>query len=395
MPKGNLLNVEFLSLCTVTFLALCNVAVFYNFHLYLQRLGFHGKEAGFLIGLYSLTAMVLYLSASKHITLNNAFTCMLIGIFMVAGCGVAYLFAESFRSLAIVRIANGAGIFLVMASSMVVLISIIPPKKTGLAFSLYSVAMLLPFSIMPAVSELVLPYTDTPTKVYMATASILLPAAGVLSFIRNRIGNRLTDPSIEKDETVGRGGEKKNLFRKPVISILLVNAIYFTIFAALFFLFEGLAVQRGFKNPGFFFTAQMGVMIAIRLVGGQIFDTFSKVALVTMALLLTGVGFGLLWLISDVAWILPIAAVFGLGMGLCAPPLNSLMYLVTRPQYRGYNANMMMLSVHFGNFMGPFVGAWIIDAGGYDTFLASAILISVGAAGFFLIANPSTYIGHT
>ena len=394
MPEDNLFNFEFITVCTVTFLALCNVAVFYNFHLYLQGLGFSGKESGFLIGLYSLTAMALYLTISKHISLNNAFTCMLIGIFMVAGCGVAYLFAKCYWALVIVRIVNGAGIFLVMASAIVVFVAIIPPKKTGLAFSLYSVAMLLPYSIMPAVSELVLPFTDTPTKIYLATAGLLLPAAGFLSLVRSRIGNRLSDQDIEKSQTIERGGEIKNLFRKPVLSILLVNSVYFTIFASLFFLFEGLAVQRGINNPGFFFTTQMGVMIVIRLVGGQIFDKFSKVALVTIAFTITGAGFGLLWLIADPAWIFPIAAVFGLGMGLCVPPLNSLMYLVTRPQYRGYNANMMMLAVHFGNFMGPFVGAWIIDAGGYDQFLSSAILISVGAAGFFSIANPAKTIGH-
>ena len=133
----------------------------------------------------------------------------------------------------------------------------------------------------------------------------------------------------------------------------------------------------------------MGVMVAIRLFGGRIFDALSKVALVTIALLATGTGFGLLLLIPVTTWFFPIAVVFGLGMGLCVPPLNSLMYLVTSPEYRGYNANMMMLSVHFGTFMGPFVGAWIIDAWGYDRFLVFAVIMTLGAAIFFLIANPA------
>ena len=392
MSKNTLFNFGFLSLCMVAFLALCNVASFYNLHVYLQRLGFNGKEAGFLIGLYSLTAMVLYLFASKHITLKNAFTCMCAGVLIVASCGITYLFAKDFLSLAILRIANGAGIFLLMASVMVTLISIIPPQNTGLAFSIYSVALLLPYSIMPAVSELVLPFTDTPTKIYMTTAILLLPAIGILSNLRNRIENQSPNSIIKKGETPRLGGERKNLCQKPVISILLVNGVYFIIFSALFFLFKGFALQRGIKNPGFFFTVQMGVMVAIRLVGGQLFDRISKLTLVVTAMLLTGVGFWLLWIVIDTAWIPLIAAVFGLGMGLCVPPLNSLMYLVSHPQYRGYNANMMMLSIHFGTFMGPFFGAWIIDAGGYDWFLFSAILITVSAAGFFLIVNPEKYV---
>ncbi len=132
-----------------------------------------------------------------------------------------------------------------------------------------------------------------------------------------------------------------------------INGAYFTIFSGLFFLFEGFGIERGVKNPGFFFTIQMGVMIVIRLFGGGIFDKFSKVALVAIALLITGAGFILL-LCLEASWILPISTVFGIGMGLCVPPLNSLMYLVTRPQYRGYNASMMMLSIHFSTFMGRF-----------------------------------------
>jgi len=180
-----------------------------------------------------------------------------------------------------------------------------------------------------------------------------------------------------------------------VASILLVNAVYFTLFSSLFYLFQGLAVERGIKSPGFFFTVQMGVMVVIRLLCGRIFDKFSKVALVTIALLITGAGFGLLRVVSDPTWLLPIAVVFGLGMGLCVPALNSLMYLVTTPQSRGYNANMMMLALHLGSFTGPFAGAWIIDFGGYDQFLSLALCVTVSAAAFFLVVNPRKGTGQS
>lgn len=389
MPKDNLLNFEFLSLCFITFLAICNVSVFYNFHLYLRTIGLSGKEAGFIIGLYSFSAMVLYITASRHICLKNSLCCMLTGMLIVVGCGAAYLFTENFWSLAIVRIANGAGMFFVMASCMVRLVAIIPPAKAGLAFSLYSVALLLPYSIMPAVSEMVMPLTEKPTIIYMLTAGLLLPAAILVLRMRARVSNIFQVLERKSGEIFCKNFKKKNLLQKSVLSILLINTVYFTIFSALFYLFEGFAVERGIKNPGFFFTAQMGVMVVIRLLGGRIFDKFSKVALVTIALIITGAGFGLLRVLSDTMWILPIAVVFGLGMGLCVPALNSLMYLVTSPQFRGYNANMMMLALHLGSFMGPFAGAWLIDFGGYNQFLSFAIGVSVSAAVFFLAMNPA------
>ncbi len=197
MPEKNLFSFEFISLCTISFLALCNVAAFYNFHLYLQHIGILGKEAGFIIGIYSLTAMIL-LFASRHLRLKRSFSLMLAGIFIVAASGVAYLFADRFWLLVIVRIANGAGMFLIMGSCMVLLIAMIPSNKTGLAFSLYSVALLSPYSIMPAVSEMVLPLTGSPTKIYFATTALLLPAIGFLPIIRGRMVLQIHPPDRKR-----------------------------------------------------------------------------------------------------------------------------------------------------------------------------------------------------
>ena len=365
------------------------MSVFYNFHLYLQSIGISGKDAGFLIGLYSLSAMVLYVTASQFIRLNKAISCMLAGILLVVGCGVSYLFAEQFWALVVVRIINGIGMFLVMASCMVMLVAIIPQKKSGLAFSLYSVALLLPYSLMPAVSEMLMPLIHNPTKLYTLTACLLVPAGILVMSLRTRIRNRFLDQEKKSAGLLCKNAERKNLLRKPILAILLVNAIYFIIFSSLFYLFAGFAVAKGMKNPGFFFTTQMGIMIAIRLLGGRIFDTVSKVVLVAIAFVITGAGFMLLAVMPNQTWLLPIAVLFGLGMGLCVPPLNSLMYLNTSPQFRGYNANMMMLVLHVGSFMGSFFGSWVIDSGGYNQFLTLAAVMAMGAAGFFLIVNPA------
>jgi predicted MFS family arabinose efflux permease len=336
--------------------------------------------------------MALYLTVSRYVRIGNAFTGMLTGIFIVAACGAAYLFFDNFWSLGLIRIVSGIGMFLVMASCMVVFVSIIPPEKTGSAFSLYSVAMLTPYSIMPAISEMIGVSLGAPVRLYAITAALLLPAGVFILIMKRRRGSCTAEPSMKSVETASKTGVWKNIYQKPVLCILLVNGVYFTLFSSLFFLFEGLGVQRGMNNPGFFFTTQMGVMIIIRLLGGRIFDVFSKITLVVTALLVTGAGFLLLLLIHDAFWLFPIAVLFGLGMGLCVPPLNSLMYLVSEPQYKGYNANMMMLSIHFGTFMGPFAGACLIDAGGYDLLLMTAAVLTVCTAVLFIKVDPSCQV---
>jgi predicted MFS family arabinose efflux permease len=50
---------------------------------------------------------------------------------------------------------------------------------------------------------------------------------------------------------------------------------------------------------------------------------------------------------------------------------------------------MMMLSVHIGTFLGPFVGAWTIDAVGYRGCWTTAALLTAAAAAGFVAASPA------
>lgn len=311
---------------------------------------------------------------------------------MVVGCGIAYTFAVELWSLALVRMVHGAGIFLIIASCMVVLVSIIPAEKTGFSFSIYSIALLAPYSIMPAVTEILRPFIKSPTTLYMVIGFLLVPAVILIPFIQpdRKIVSRST--KIKEMDPPHLCASKRNLLRKPVLTILLINSVYFTLFSGLFFLFEGFAIKRGLSNPGFFFTVQMGVMIVLRLVGGGIFDTFSKVVLVILSLMITGAGFFFLYIMPTTEWIMAIAVIFGIGMGLCIPPLNSLMYLVSQPESRGYNANMMMFTLNFGTFAGPFMGSLLIDAGGYDLFLLFSVLMTICGTGFLIVVNPAKEI---
>ena len=392
MNNNSLMNSRFLALCGLTFLTICNTAVFYNFHEYLLGLDFKAGRAGFLIGLYSLSSMLFYAAASQRITTQNAFRTIIAGMLMIAGCAVAYRLTESYWMLSLVRIAGGIGSFCIMASSMVVLVGIIPQGKSGTAFSLYSVALLAPYSVMPAFAEVVKPWIDSPTMLYMLTGCLFIPAMA-LAYIACPEKRLLIKPSQqEKRNTAAARERRENLFRTPVLILLFTNCIYFMLFSSLFYLYEGYAIKKGIANPGYFFTIQMGVMVAIRFFGSYIFDRFSKPLLVTVSLIITSLCFVMLYSLPSPGWIYPVAIAFGLGMGLCVPPLNSLMYLVSDPQWQGYNVNMMMLTVHLGFFTGPFIGSPVIEAGGYTLFLLGAALLTLCGAVLFFKFNPVKHL---
>ena len=178
MKRKTLWNNDFLALCCITFLALCNTAVYFNLHPYLMDLGVTPRGAGFLIGIYSLSSMFFYAFAGHWITNRNCYRCMCLGLLILCACGNSYLFVTESLLIGLIRFGSGFGLFLAMASVMVVLVQLIPPEKTGIGFSVFSVAMLMPYSLMPAITEIASPLIERPPQMYAAAALLLLPAAG-------------------------------------------------------------------------------------------------------------------------------------------------------------------------------------------------------------------------
>ncbi|WP_152421431.1 MFS transporter [Desulfocurvibacter africanus] len=385
-PGGQpLASFAFLALCAVVFLALCSMTVFYSLHVYLGTLGIGGTQAGLLVGVYSLSALLCYAGFSARIGLHNAFACMASGLAILLACNWSYLIVQEFWPLLMLRVAGGVGIFLLLASAMVVLVAIIPPGRSGQAFSLYSVALLTPYAVMPALSDLILPHLPSQAWLYALSSLILLPAVALLPALRRRTRGLLIAPAVKR---AGVTGWVAALPRGPVLLLLLVNCSYFINFAAIFFLFKGLALERAYPHPGLFFTVQMAVMVAIRLLAGRLFDTQPASRLVCGAFVCTAAAFLLLLLTHSHEAVLPIAGLFGLGMGFAVPPLNSLVYRISAPDRRPYNANMMMLSINLGTFLGPFAGSWAVEQAGYTGFLSAEAALSALTAVLFLALNP-------
>src|SRR5271157_5472024 len=382
-----LLTFEFVGLCLVAFLAICNVSVFYNLFNYLQTLGIPAGLRGLVIGTYSLTAMVLYLVASPFLNTANAPRTMLLGMVMMVASGFAYFFVHSFSGLLALRMLNGAGQFCTSGGAMALFVSVIPPEKSGQAFGLYSVAILLAYAGVPALMDTLTPFIPTPPYGYAATTVSLLPAAWIVWRIRLR--HRL-GVDLAKGHLPAWADIRANVTQLPVALLLLLNMSYFANWSSLFFLFKGFAQEQGLSNVGAFFTVQMMSMIVIRLLAGRLFDVVDKTRLVGVCFIIVAMGHLALDQLPG-TWAVPLVGIFfGLGMGLGYPAINGLMFQVSTLRFRSLNANLMLLAVQAGFFLGPVVGGAMVahwDYHGY--FLASSGLAIVAATLSVVLATIS------
>lgn len=383
--RRSLHSFEFLGLCLVAFLAVANGTTYYNLFGHLAAQGVAPGLRGLVVGAYSLTAMVLYLVASPFLTVRTAPRAMLAGIAVLVAGGLAYLVVGSFWGLLALRAFCGAGHFLLGAGATALLVVAIPAERSGQAFGLYSVAILLAYGVVPAGMDLLVPWLGGPARGYAVAPLALLLAVPVILRLRRRAAAGRPPPERAPPREVWA-----NVARPRVALLLLLNTAYFANWSSLYYLYKGFAEQERLGNVGRFLSVLTAVMVAIRLVAGRLFDRFDKARLAALSFAIIALGHLALRHLPGAAIPL-VGALFGLGLGAGYPALNGLMFDSSEPRFRPQNANLMLFAVQAGSFLGPAAGGALVAAAGHPGYFQAAA--GLGAASAALSACLSQRAG--
>lgn len=177
--------------------------------------------------------------------------------------------------------------------------------------------------------------------------------------------------------------------------LLFINTLYFISYCDLFYFFDTYAKQVGFKPVGMFFSLQMSMVIAIRILGGPLLDKWNKTASGGISFVIVTSGFIAIALMPPSAKILGLSLVFGLGTGIGMPLLNALMFMASAPRFRGLNTNLMMMMMQAGFFIGPVAGGYIVSHYAFRGFFFFLAGINIMAAVFTgLLPNKKQYYSN-
>lgn len=378
-----LLTFGFIGLCVLIFLTYCNITVYYSLYTHLANISIPEGWRGFLIGSSSLATIFCYLCLSTLMTRRNAPLCAVAGAALLMACGAGYLFLRGPGGILLLRLANGVGIYLLMAATMTLLVSLIPPNRSGQAFGLYSVAILLPYSIVPSVFDMVNAHLSSLAYGYTAMSLCLIPAMAVVLVVGRK--SRGDGP---QEERVSLKAMYANAAKPRTALLLATNALYIVGFSSMFFMAKGFFEAHGFKSVGFFFTVQTLCMIVLRLLGSRLFDREPKLRLIRLSFTLTALGFVMLCTTQGLVMLCASAVLLGIGMGLSSPALYGLMFTISEPRFKAINSNLMTMSLQSGNFLGPMIGSEAVHMLGYGYFpLVNAGVIACGIAATYVLAS--------
>lgn len=358
-------------------MAMCSnsfIAVYYCFEQWMQGLGITPHWRGLLLS--ALFAMILLFRpiASVAMLKHGKLWAMLVSLAVCTAVMIAYPYVPRANAVPVIlalRLVQGIALAVYSACTIGVLVECIPPGQSARGFALFSLTMLLPYSIIPALSEKLLPILGGEAQLFASMAWLGLPSF-IMVFL---LAKRLKKPEAVVEGNPGiSGAELKHAVLHSGLAFVYFACLSFsmTTVMAIFFM-KGLCELTG-DHPASFFTTYSITIILVRVFGSHMMDTLpryrvSVICAGVLALCMLGFAFGETWTF------IPMACIYGLSLGLLYPLLAAAVYDRSTPDTRSINSNVMMATFDASGMLAPMLGGAVI-AWGFDyrgVFCAAAI----------------------
>ena len=281
-----------------------------TFPIYPSGKGSPEAEIGLLIGVFSVSSLILRPFIGRALLRIPERKFMIYGTILYTFSSVAYLFASPFWPLFIVRILHGIGLAFFSTAAFTLIANISPEAHRGQSLSYYYLAINFAFVLAPYFGMLLINRFDF---------SILFLLCTALSLISLLITTRLSK---------GQGAPFKNLSikKQPFLSrealpsammAFMVNIVWGAVTA----FFPLYALSHGVQNPGLFFGALAIIHVVGRALGGRILDLYSREKVIFPCLIAYILSMFILAFSKTLPMFIMVAVIWGIGNAFLYPTL--------------------------------------------------------------------------
>lgn len=377
-PK--LLSREFIVLCLIMVGAFANVSVFYSFYHYLGLIGIPVAWRGFLVGLEPMAAFALRLFVIPWISARNAITVLLTSLLLIIIVSWSYLWALTVPAIIVLRIMHGTAFVLLTSAVIVLMIQFIPQEKSGQGFSIITISTIIPYAVIPTLTETLLPRVAGEAVIYAGVSAFPVLSIFLLIIMKKRLDAVLDNMDSALARRPRLEEIRENFRQLPVMLLLGTAFLVYLAHATVFYFIKDLSLQTAIGDMGPFFTISMATMISVRIFGSVVFDRINKLHIFQAGLVCLILCLVLLPHAGTRPSFYLLAGLYGFCMGIILPLLNALLFSASPVPLRGLNTNLSMFTMDAGYFLMPYAGGIIVAFGaGFD------ILFFLGA-GFILLS---------
>lgn len=369
---------EFILLFLLAMFANSYLAVFYCFEHWLAVQGITPHWRGLLLGTLGFAVLCTRPVISVWLLRHRGLPLMGLAIALnsVAMCLYSLAGGGGVLPILLLRLIQGVALAAFSSTVVAVLVECIPEGQSARGFAIFSLTTLLPYSLIPSLGEQLLPILGSEPRLYMLTATLGIPALIMLGFLARRFRGRPPRVSDQKYtvralwQGLRTSGLGPLFWASGLFGCTVVTVIYFI---------KGLTQTNG-AHAGAFFMTYTAVVIGTRLLTNRRLDALPPMPTITgsaLTLCLMVMAFALCpgWML------LPLACVYGVGLGLLYPMVAASIYNGSTEDTRSLNSNIMMLAYDASNVASPLMGGALLDAGfGYTgVFMGGAACMALTA----------------
>ncbi len=359
---------DFWQAAAANFLFFSNISAFNLLPLYVKDLGGSVARIGWIMGVYSLAAIIFQPLVGRWVERFG------IKRFLLLGGATGFLASASFAFLtelsplfSLFRFLQGFGYSAFFIANLTLIAEIAPARHRAEAVAIFGVSGLVTMGAAPALGELVIQAYGYPT--FFVSASLF------------SLGGLLVVGALKPPEIVPVDSNKREkILRGNILLPLVISGIFGISIGTLFAFFPPFAKGvGGVERVGGFYIAYACSGIGLRLLGRRWADKWGRWQVVIPALLLYALGMFLLVWPGPLEAQLWVGALTGGAHGLLYPTLAALHMDQVEPGRRGRMLGLFSGAIVLGNSVGPMtMGVVAEEIGYYGMFGLTGILPLVG-----------------
>lgn len=359
---------DFWQAAAANFLFFSNISAFNLLPLYVKDLGGSVARIGWIMGVYSLAAIIFQPLVGRWVERFG------IKRFLLLGGATGFLASASFAFLtelsplfSLFRFLQGFGYSAFFIANLTLIAEIAPARHRAEAVAIFGISGLVTMGAAPALGELVIQAYGYPT--FFVSASLF------------SLGGLLVVGALKPPEVVPVDSNKREkILRGNILLPLVISGIFGISIGTLFAFFPPFAKGvGGVERVGGFYIAYACSGIGLRLLGRRWADKWGRWQVVIPALLLNALGLFLLVWPGPLEAQLWVGALTGGAHGLLYPTLAALHMDQVEPGRRGRMLGLFSGAIVLGNSVGPMtMGVVAEEIGYYRMFGLTGILPLVG-----------------
>jgi MFS family permease len=340
--------------------------------IFFARLGSNEREIGVLVGIFGASALGARLLVGSALLKYSEKSVMMFGALLFAVTFLASIALRPFWPFFVVRFFQGVAFAFIDTAALAFIIKVTPLENRGRAISYFVLAPPFSQAIAPSLGMFIINQYSF-TVLFLICVGLSLCA---FFFSWKVKGQKIVVPVKETPANTNHFLERKIV--APSIMNFLQNFVWGGIIAFL----PLYAINCGIKNPGYFFTANAVMLIAGRVLGGRILDTYNKERILQAFIFTSMVAMVILAFSRTLPMFLLVGLIWGTG-GAFFFPASMAYALDYAGSSDGTAVGTFRALSDLGLALGPVLMGIIIPFAGYQVMFLSLAFISLINLGYF------------